>query len=154
MQCNATNSLPRHHHLTHLCPLSSPIPKSLIQFHISLFTIYTFSHLTPSNPPLPRPSRDPESHNFAFSSTVPILSLSLYFFKTLSLWYFQNCFVASLPATLLRIFEPPGCSSTNPISSLSALSFALICWIAVGMEGKEETVGGLGEGGKGRETNQ
>ena len=54
------------------------------------------------------------THSFALSLTVPIFSRSEYFFNTLSLWYFQNCLVASLPATLLRIFAPPGCSSTKP----------------------------------------
>jgi hypothetical protein len=35
---------------------------------------------------------------------------------------FQNCFVASLPPTLFRIFAPPGCSSTNPPISYTLLS--------------------------------
>lgn len=52
-------------------------------------------------------------YNFAFSSTVPICSFAPYFFNTPSLWYFQNCFVASLPATRFKIFAPPGCSSTK-----------------------------------------
>lgn len=52
-------------------------------------------------------------YNFALSLTVPIFSLGAYFFSTPSLWYFQNCFEASLPATRLRILAPPGCSSVK-----------------------------------------
>lgn len=33
---------------------------------------------------------------------------------------FQNCFEASLPATRFKIFAPPGCSSTNPLVTVSA----------------------------------
>lgn len=33
---------------------------------------------------------------------------------------FQNCFVASLPATRFKIIALPGCSSTNPLATLSA----------------------------------
>lgn len=32
----------------------------------------------------------------------PICSWPLYFFRTPSLWYFQNCFEASFPATRWR----------------------------------------------------
>lgn len=52
-------------------------------------------------------------HSLALSSTDPIFSLAPYFFSTPSLWYFQNGFVAFLPAYRLRIFAPPGCSSAN-----------------------------------------
>lgn len=34
-----------------------------------------------------------------------------------SLWYFQNCLLASFPATLFKIFAPPGCSFTNSVTS-------------------------------------
>lgn len=37
----------------------------------------------------------------------PTWSLALYFFKIPSLWYFQNCLLASFPATRVRIFFPP-----------------------------------------------
>ena len=50
-------------------------------------------------------------------SSEPIWSLDLYFLSTPSLWYFQNCLEASLPATRLRIFLPPGCSSWNCVRS-------------------------------------
>jgi hypothetical protein len=52
-------------------------------------------------------------HSFASSLTVPINNLGLYFSNTFLPWYFQNCFVASLPAMRLRILGPPGCSSTK-----------------------------------------
>jgi hypothetical protein len=35
----------------------------------------------------------------AFVSNEPTCNCFWYFFKMLSLWYFQNCFEASLPAT-------------------------------------------------------
>jgi hypothetical protein len=38
----------------------------------------------------------------------PTWSLALYFLRMPSLWYFQNCLLASLPATRVRIFFPPG----------------------------------------------
>ena len=37
-----------------------------------------------------------------FESRDPTCSLDLYFFKMLSLWYFQNCLLASFPPTLCR----------------------------------------------------
>lgn len=40
-------------------------------------------------------------------SREPTWSLLLYFFRMPSLWYFQNCLDASLPATRWRIFLPP-----------------------------------------------
>jgi len=40
-------------------------------------------------------------------SSEPIWSEDLYFLRMPSLWYFQNCFDASLPATRVRIFLPP-----------------------------------------------
>lgn len=40
-------------------------------------------------------------------SSEPTSSLGLYFFRMPSLWYFQNCFEASFPATRVRIFLPP-----------------------------------------------
>jgi len=39
---------------------------------------------------------------FAFESREPTCSFAWYFFRMLSLWYFQNCFEASLPATRWR----------------------------------------------------
>lgn len=41
-------------------------------------------------------------------SNEPTWSLPLYFLRMPSLWYFQNCLEASLPATRDRIFLPPG----------------------------------------------
>lgn len=40
-------------------------------------------------------------------SREPICSEGLYFLRMPSLWYFQNCFDASLPATRVKIFLPP-----------------------------------------------
>jgi hypothetical protein len=37
---------------------------------------------------------------FFFVSSEPICSFGCHFFRMLSLWYFQNCFDASLPPTL------------------------------------------------------
>lgn len=50
-------------------------------------------------------------YNLAVSATSPTLSLAPYFSSTFLPWYFQNCLVAFLPATRLRILAPPGCSS-------------------------------------------
>jgi hypothetical protein len=41
-------------------------------------------------------------------SREPTWSLAWYFLRMPSLWYFQNCLEASLPATRWRIFLPPG----------------------------------------------
>lgn len=38
----------------------------------------------------------------AFVSSDPTCSCFWYFLRMLSLWYFQNCFDASLPATRVR----------------------------------------------------
>jgi hypothetical protein len=43
-------------------------------------------------------------------SREPTWSFALYFLRMDSLWYFQNCFEASFPATRVRIFLPPVCS--------------------------------------------
>jgi len=40
-------------------------------------------------------------------SSEPTWSFPLYFLRMPSLWYFQNCWLASLPATRVRIFLPP-----------------------------------------------
>lgn len=56
-------------------------------------------------------AESPPPHSLACSLTVPTLSLSPYFSRTFSLWYFQNCLDESLPAILFRILGPPGCSS-------------------------------------------
>lgn len=40
--------------------------------------------------------------SFFFESREPIWSCALYFFRIPSLWYFQNCFEASFPATRCR----------------------------------------------------
>lgn len=40
-------------------------------------------------------------------SRDPTCSFGLYFLRIPSLWYFQNCLLASLPATRVRIFFPP-----------------------------------------------
>lgn len=89
-------------------------------------------------------------YNLAASLTSPIFSFGEYFFNTDSLWYygergislvvplvdqkecmeikpdviytFQNCLDASLPATRFKIFAPPGCSSTNLVTSYTLLS--------------------------------
>lgn len=66
------------------------------------------------NPPL-TPFKPSHPHSFASSLTAPTFSFGAYFFSTPSLWYFQNCFDASLPATRFRILAPPGCSSMKPI---------------------------------------
>ena len=42
-----------------------------------------------------------------FEPKEPTWSFPLYFLRMPSLWYFQNCFDASLPATRVRIFLPP-----------------------------------------------
>lgn len=119
-----------HHHLVvyliytlyrldHL--VSTPASASQPGYHLLSSTLsFPPSLPVPCPPNLPNPpstSAPPKStaHSFAFSSTVPTLSRSLYFFNTPSLWYFQNCFEASLPTTRFKIFAPPGCSSTNPI---------------------------------------
>ena len=44
-------------------------------------------------------------------SRLPTWSCPLYFFRMPSLWYFQNCLEASLPATRARIFLPPKCET-------------------------------------------
>lgn len=49
--------------------------------------------------------------SFAVSANVPTWRLAPYFSSTDLPWYFQNCLVASLPATRFRILAPPGCSS-------------------------------------------
>ena len=41
-------------------------------------------------------------------SSDPTWSCFWYFLRMPSLWYFQNCLDASLPATRWRIFLPPG----------------------------------------------
>lgn len=123
-----------------ILPSPSPISYSLIISSNSSITPSTspplpsnpnpFSHQTSSHLVSLPPSHLPPlslilnvcvcgNHNFAFSPTVPTFNLSEYFFNTLSLWYFQNCFVASFPATRLRIFDPPGCSSMKPVFFLS-----------------------------------
>jgi len=56
-------------------------------------------------------------YSLALSLTLPTFSLPSYFFNIPSLWYFQNCFDASLPTTRLRILEPPGCSSMKFVTS-------------------------------------
>jgi hypothetical protein len=79
--------------------------------------------------PFPFENNDVDAYSLAFSLTVPIFRLPPYFFNTLSLWYFQNCFVASLPATRLRILEPPGCSSTKSVGVLISITFGGDdCW--------------------------
>ena len=40
-------------------------------------------------------------------SSDPICKEGLYFLRMPSLWYFQNCFDASLPPTRVKIFLPP-----------------------------------------------
>jgi hypothetical protein len=47
-----------------------------------------------------------------FVSREPTWSFALYFLRMDSLWYFQNCFEASFPATRVRIFLPPVHHST------------------------------------------
>jgi len=111
-----------------------PLPLSLIPK----------SHLSPSRPPvlsplLPTPP-PPQTYSLAFSPTVPTFNFAAYFFNTLSLWYFQNCFVASLPATLLSIFAPPGCSSTKSTRFPSVL---FNCGRVLGVA-RVETLGGDG----------
>ena len=49
--------------------------------------------------------------DFGLESSEPTNSFLEYFLRMDSLWYFQNCLEASLPATLVKIFLPPGCSS-------------------------------------------
>ena len=46
-------------------------------------------------------------------SNEPTWSCPLYFFSMLSLWYFQNCFEASLPATRVRTRETSACHARN-----------------------------------------
>jgi hypothetical protein len=60
----------------------------------------------------------------------PTCSLPLYFLSMPSLWYFQNCFEASLPATRVRIFFPPVVARRQPTS--------LSCDLGMGI--------GIGEG--------
>ena len=82
------------------------------------------------------PSLSATSHSFAVSFTVPIFSLAPYFLRTFSLWYFQNCLVASLPATRLRIFAPPGCSSAKAGWLLAFGLSKNIRWMAVRKRGR------------------
>lgn len=84
-------------------------------------------------------------YSLAFSPTVPIFSFGAYFLRTDSLWYcrrirvsslvpiqtlhryhtFQNCLLASFPATRFKILAPPGCSSTKPVTSYTVLSMMM-----------------------------
>jgi len=94
----------------------------------------------------PQPSTHHPIHliySLAFSATVPIFNFGEYFFNTLSLWYFQNCFVASFPATRFRILAPPGCSSTNPVTSYTFSSTMIykpasgVLWLATSATEKD-----------------
>lgn len=65
-------------------------------------------------------------HSLDPSLTVPTFNLGVYFFRTCSLWYFQNCLDASLPATRFRILDPPGCSSMNSMQALACCANVMI----------------------------
>src|SRR2546423_118000 len=81
----------------HTFTLSHTYIRSPLSIYKDIFPPSLFHNLPPSH----NQSKALTNYNFAFSPTVPIFSRLEYFFSTFSLWYFQNCFVASLPATRL-----------------------------------------------------
>lgn len=81
-------------------------------------------------------------HSLALSATVPTFSFPPYFSRTLSLWYFQNCLDASLPATRLRILAPPGWSSRK---SAPAVSFHLLHFDLTSTSARTEAANLAGE---------
>lgn len=92
-----------------LCTYEIPASNSLVVRCRSFEMSYAIFNL-----PTPRHGSPRPIHSFADSLMVPIFNFEPYLSRTALLWYFQNCLVASFPAILLRILDPPGCSSRNP----------------------------------------